>query len=67
MVSVGAAIVGGWGLEFLWPKKTTGFGALVDVSPAKVLVPGANPVHITEGRFWLANMPQIDGLIVLAP
>ncbi len=57
MVALGAAIVGGWGLDFLWPKKEAGFGAPVDVSASKIPAAGADPVHIVEGRAWLVNIP----------
>jgi cytochrome b6-f complex iron-sulfur subunit len=57
MAALGAAIVGGWGIDFLWPKKITGFGAPVDVAASKIPAPGADPVHIAEGRFWLENIP----------
>jgi cytochrome b6-f complex iron-sulfur subunit len=57
MAAVGAAIVGGWGIDFLWPKNITGFGAPVGVSASKLPAPGADPVHIAEGRFWLVNIP----------
>ena len=51
------AIGGGLGLVFLWPKKIVGFGAAVDVNAAKIPAPGADPVRIPEGRFWLVNIP----------
>ena len=57
MAALGAAVVGGWGIDFLWPKKITGFGAPVDVTASKIPAPGADPVHITKGRFWLVNIP----------
>ena len=57
MAALGAAIVGGWGIDFLWPKKITGFGAPVDVAASKILAPGADPVHVVEGRCWLVNIP----------
>jgi len=52
-----AAIAGGLGLDFLWPKKVTGFGTAVDVSAVKIPAPGADPVRVVEGRFWLVNIP----------
>jgi len=57
MAALGAAIVGGWGIDFLWPKNISGFGAPVDVSASKIPAPGADPVHVAEGRFWLVNIP----------
>jgi len=56
MAALGAVIVGGWGIDFLWPKKLTGFGAPVDVTASKIPAPGADPVHIAEGRLWLVNI-----------
>ena len=35
-----AAIAGGLGLDFLWIKKISGFGASIDVSAAKIPAPG---------------------------
>jgi cytochrome b6-f complex iron-sulfur subunit len=52
-----AAIAGGLGLDFLWPKKIAGFGAAIDVSAATVPAAGADPVRVVEGRFWLVNIP----------
>jgi len=57
MAALGAIIVGGWGIDFLWLKGITGFGAPVDVSASKIPAPGADPVHIAEGRLWLVNIP----------
>jgi len=51
-----AAIVGGLGLDFLWPLGVRGFGAAVDVSAAKIPKPGDEPVRVPEGRFWLVNL-----------
>jgi len=39
--AVAAAIVGGWGIDFLWPKKLAGFGTPVDVKASKVPAPSA--------------------------
>ena len=52
-----AAIGGGLGLDFLWPKKIVGFGSAVDVSAARIPAAGADPVRVAEGRFWLVNIP----------
>ena len=57
MAALGAAIVGGWGIDFLWPKTISGFGAPVDVAASKIPAPGADPVHVVEGRLWLVNIP----------
>jgi cytochrome b6-f complex iron-sulfur subunit len=56
IAAVAAAIVGGWGIDFLRPKKLSGFGTPVDVKASKVPAPGAEPVHVAEGRFWLVNV-----------
>ena len=50
------AIGGGLGLDFLWIKKITGFGAAVNVNATKIPAPGADPVLIPEGRFFLVNI-----------
>jgi cytochrome b6-f complex iron-sulfur subunit len=52
-----AAIAGGLGLDFLWPKKIAGFGAAVNVTAATIPAAGADPVRVVEGRFWLVNIP----------
>lgn len=57
MAALGGVIVGGWGIDFLWPKKLTGFGAPVDVTASKIPAPGADPVHVVEGRCWLVKIP----------
>jgi cytochrome b6-f complex iron-sulfur subunit len=57
MAALGAAIVGGWGIDFLSPRKITGFGAPLDVAASRIPAPGADPVHIAEGRLWLVNIP----------
>ena len=61
IAAVAAAIVGGWGIDFLRPKKLTGFGAPVDVKASKIPAPGADPVHVAEGRFWLVNVAPGEG------
>jgi len=52
-----AAIAGGLGLDFLWPKKIVGFGTAVNVSAVNVPKAGADPVRVVEGRLWLVNIP----------
>jgi cytochrome b6-f complex iron-sulfur subunit len=61
IAAVATAIVGGWGIDFLWPKKLAGFGAPVAAKAAKVPEPGTDPVHIAEGRFWLVNVAPGEG------
>jgi len=51
IAALGAVIVGGWGIDFLWLKEVTGFGAPVGVPASKIPAAGADPVHFTEGRF----------------
>jgi len=55
---LGLAMVGllGSPLSFLWPRKVTGFGGKVTVPAAKIPAPGSDPVHIPEGKFYLANL-----------
>jgi len=55
---LGLAMVGllGSPLSFLWPRKVTGFGGKVTVPAAKIPAPGSDPVHISEGKFYLANL-----------
>ena len=55
---LGLAMVGllGAPLSFLWPRKVTGFGGEVTVPAAKIPAPGSEPVHIPEGKFYLANL-----------
>ncbi len=60
MAALGAMIVGGWGIDFLWLKEITGFGAPVDVPASKIPAAGADPAHFTEGRFWLVNIPAVE-------
>jgi cytochrome b6-f complex iron-sulfur subunit len=55
---LGLAMVGllGSPLSFLWPRKVTGFGGKVTVPAARVPAAGSEPVHIPEGKFFLANL-----------
>ena len=57
MAGLLAAIAGGLGLDFLWPKKIIGFGTAVNVGAVNVPKAGADPVRVVEGRFWLVNIP----------
>jgi len=61
IAAVAATIVGGWGIDFLWPKKLAGFGTPVDVKAGKIPAPSADPVHVAEGRFWLVNVAPGEG------
>ena len=52
------AIVGivGSPLDFVWPRKLTGFGGPIPVGPSRIPTVGEDPVRIVEGRFWLVNL-----------
>jgi len=52
------AIVGllGSPLDFMWLRKTGGFGGPVAVTPDRVPAEGTDPVVINEGRFFLLNL-----------
>lgn len=52
------AVVGIFGspLDFVWPRKLSGFGGPVPVTPDRIPAPGADPLRIVEGRFWLVNL-----------
>lgn len=43
-------------LDFIWPRKTGGFGGPIPVTPDRVPPEGGDPVRIIEGRFWLENL-----------
>jgi cytochrome b6-f complex iron-sulfur subunit len=44
-------------LDFLWPRRTGGFGGPITVTPDRIPAEGADPLRIVEGRFWLINIP----------
>ena len=52
------AIVGlaGPSLDFMWPRKLTGFGGPIPVTPDRIPLPEGDPVVIPEGRFFLLNL-----------
>jgi cytochrome b6-f complex iron-sulfur subunit len=56
-----AAIAGGLGLDFLWPRNVKGFGAPVDIAAGDVPSPGGDPVRVVEGRFWLLHLAEGEG------
>ncbi len=56
-----AAITGGLGIDFLWPRKVVGFGAPVDVPASSIPPPGGDPLRVIEGRFWLVNLAEGEG------
>jgi cytochrome b6-f complex iron-sulfur subunit len=56
--AIGLLLVGilGSPLDFMWIRKITGFGGPVPVSPDRVPAQGADPIVISEGRFFLLNL-----------
>jgi cytochrome b6-f complex iron-sulfur subunit len=55
---LGMLVVGLLGpqLDFIWPRKITGFGGPIPVTPDRIPAEDAEPVRIVEGRFWLVNL-----------
>lgn len=55
---LGMLLVGllGSPLDFIWPRKITGFGGPIPVTPDRIPAEDADPVRIVEGRFWLVNL-----------
>lgn len=58
-LSVGAMLTGFLG--FFNRLKPTGFGGVVNVSRARIPLPGAEPSRISEGKFWLSNLKGAEG------
>jgi len=56
--AVGLLLVGllGAPLDFMWIRKVRGFGGPISVTADRIPAPGANPVRIIEGKFWLVNL-----------
>jgi cytochrome b6-f complex iron-sulfur subunit len=54
----GLLVVGMLGapLDFMWIRGRGGFGAPITVTPDKIPDPGADPVIIREGKFFLLNL-----------
>jgi len=48
-------------LGFFNLRKPTGFGGVVNVAASRIPLPGAEPVRITEGKFWLVNLTGPEG------
>jgi cytochrome b6-f complex iron-sulfur subunit len=55
-IGLAAAAAVGSTLDFMWPRKITGFGAPVSVKDSEIPGPGEDPVKVTEGRFLLGNL-----------
>jgi cytochrome b6-f complex iron-sulfur subunit len=58
-LSVGAMTAGFLGFFNL--RKPSGFGGTVNVAANRVPLPGAEPVRISEGKFWLVNLDGPEG------
>jgi len=56
---VGSQIAGF--LAFFNLRKPTGFGGVVNVAANRVPAPSADPVRISEGKFWLVNLNGPEG------
>ena len=56
---VGAQIAGFLGFFNL--RKPTGFGGTVNIAANRVPAPSAEPVRISEGKFWLVNLSGPEG------
>jgi cytochrome b6-f complex iron-sulfur subunit len=56
--AIGLLIVGFLGapLDFMWLRKTGGFGGPIPVTPDRIPAVGADPIVIREGRFYLLNL-----------
>jgi len=48
-------------LGFFNLRKPTGFGGVVNVSAGRIPSAGSDPVRISEGKFWLANLSGPEG------
>jgi cytochrome b6-f complex iron-sulfur subunit len=48
-------------LGFFNLRKPTGFGGVVQVAREQIPVPGTDPVRISGGKFWLANLQGSQG------
>jgi cytochrome b6-f complex iron-sulfur subunit len=58
-LSVGSMTAGFLGFFNL--RKPTGFGGVVNVAANRIPLPGADPVRISEGKFWLVNLAGSEG------
>lgn len=59
MLFVGSQVAGFLGFFNL--LKPQGFGGTVNVSGQRIPTPGAEPVRISEGKFWLVNLNGPEG------
>lgn len=50
------------GLDFMFPRKIAGFGGPIPVPSEQIPKPGAPPIHINKGKFWLANLKPEEGV-----
>ncbi len=53
-------------LGFFNLRKPTGFGGVVTVTADRIPRPGADPVRIPEGKFWLVNLNGPEGDVLQA-
>ncbi len=56
---VGSQVAGFLGFFNLRGPK--GFGGIVNVTASRIPDPGAEPVRISEGKFWLVNLSGTEG------
>lgn len=61
--SLGATAVaaGGALVTSLWPRGVSGFGGPVTIPAERIPKPGAPPLKVIDGRFWLVNLPPGEG------
>lgn len=59
ILTLGSSIAGL--LAFFNLRNPTGFGAPVTVPRSLIPPPGADPVRITDGKFWLVNLEGAQG------
>ena len=49
--------------DFFNPRHIVGFGGTVTVPAANVPSPGADPFHYLEGKTWISNLKEGEGVI----
>ncbi len=59
---IGASVAGmaAGGLDFIYPRRVTGFGGTVSVNADAVPGPGQK-IQVPAGRFWLVNLTEEQG------